>query len=316
MPKWTVADMPDQTGRIAVVTGANSGLGYETALALAKKGAHVVMACRNTKKGEEVRKKILAQSPKASLDLTALDLSSLESVREFAEAFTAKYEQLHLLVNNAGVMAPPYQKTADGFEMQFGTNHLGHFALTGLLLNTILNTPASRVVTVTSNGSYLGKINFDDLQSEKSYSRYDAYYQSKLANVMFAFELQHKLDAIRSKTLSLTAHPGLAETDLQSTTTQASGTLWERVMYPLMHTLASQSAAAGALPQLYAGTAPDVKGGEFYGPRWIHVRGYPHLIRANKLAYNREDSARLWQISEDLSGVHYEMLSGEAYQVA
>lgn len=309
MPEWTANDIPDQTGRTALVTGANSGLGYETSLALARKGADVIMACRNLKKGEEAKRHILTHAPNASLHLMELDLASLESVRESARIFLAQYDRLDLLFNNAGVMAMPYHKTADGFEMQFGVNHLGHFALTGLLIETILKTPNSRIVTVTSNANFFGKITFDDLQGENNYSRYEAYCQSKLANVMFAFELQHRLDAIGSSTLSLTAHPGLSKTDLQSNTSQASGTLWERLTYTLMHTLVSQSAAKGALPQLYAATAPDVKGGEFYGPRWMHIRGYPTRMRANKLAYDRAACIRLWNLSEQLTGITYGVLT-------
>lgn len=304
MPSWTVNDMPDQTGRVAVVTGANSGLGYETALALARKGAHVVMASRSTAKAETAAQAIRAEVPAAQLTLLALDLASLASVRSFAAQVAARWPRLDLLINNAGVMAPPRGETEDGFEMQFGVNHLAHFALTGLLIEPIMATPGSRIVTVSSMAAKGGRIAFDDLHGRQSYTRYGAYSQSKLANLLFAFELQRRLQRAGSSTLSLAAHPGLSETRLQANTATASGALWERVLYPIMHKIFSQSQAAGTLPQLYAATAPGAKPGGFYGPRW-QARGAPVEARAPSAAYDEAAAARLWQVSEELTRVQY-----------
>ena len=301
---WTAADIPDQTGRVVVVTGANSGLGYETALALARKGAHVILGCRNAAKTEAAMQAIRAAVPGARLTAIALDLASLASVRAFAAAVLAAAPRLDLLINNAGVMALPRCETQDGFEMQIGVNHLAHFALTGLLVERITATPSSRVVTVSSMAAEQGRIDFDDLHGWKSYTRYGAYGQSKLANILFAFELQRRLVKAGSVTLSLAAHPGLSETHLQATTAEASGALWERVVYGAMHATLSQSQAAGALPQLYAATAPDVTPGAFYGPRLI-VRGAPVAARAPAAAYDEAVAARLWGLSEELTRVEY-----------
>ncbi len=305
MAHWNAEHIPDQSGRVAIVTGANSGLGYETTRALARKGARVVMACRNLKRGQQARDRILQRTPGAALDLLPLDLGSLEAVRAFAAKYRAAYQRLDLLINNAGVMAPPRRETADGFEMQFGVNHLGHFALTGLLLDLLVSTPGSRVVTVSSTAAYYGRINFDDLQGEKRYSRYQAYGQSKLANLLFAFELQRRLAAASSGTISNGAHPGLAETNLQARAASDSGNLFERGLYTVMHALVSQGAELGALPQLYAATAPDAEGGALYGPRVLHVRGYPRRVRPPGAARNKANARRLWERSETLSGVTY-----------
>ncbi len=308
--KWTLADMPDQTGKVTVVTGANSGLGYETSLAMAQKGAQVVMACRNTDKGNTAREGILKDVPNASLDVMKLDLSSLASVREFATDFQAKYEQLDILFNNAGVMAPPRQETADGFELQMGTNHLGHFALTGLLLDRLLKTSGSRVVNVTSLAQYGGSINFDDFQHKKSYSRYGVYVQTKLANVMFTLGLQRRLEAANTTTISVAAHPGLSATELQKNTVKMTGGGLEGMLYPILMPIMAQSQAQGTLPQLYAATMPQVKGGEHYGPDGIaQMRGYPKLQKVAKAANNQADVERLWQLSEALTGVKYEALA-------
>lgn len=303
---WTVNDIPDQTGRIALVTGANSGLGWETTLALARKNAHVIMTARNTSKGQAARAEILAQVPNASVEVMALDLADLQNIQAFSNAFKAKFGQLHMLINNAGVMGIPRQETVDGFEMQFGTNHLGHFALTGRLLDVLLATPHSRVVTVSSSASYMGTINFDDLQSEKSYVRYMVYCQSKLANVLFAFELQRRLTAAGSTTTSFAVHPGFAHTNLQSNTYTATGAAWERLSYNIMMPLFSQSAAMGALPQLYAATSPDIQLNQFIGPRFNPFRGYPRPLKAARAAYDPQTAQRLWEVSEQLTQVHYD----------
>ena len=216
MSKWTTKDIPDQSGKIAIVTGANSGIGFEAAKALAAKGAHVVMACRNMEKGEKAVDDIRAATPAAQLALKQLDLADLGSVRTFAADYQAQHSQLHMLINNAGVMALPYRTTEDGFEMQFGTNHLGHFALTGLLLPTLFATPGSRIVTVSSMAHQMGTIQFDDLGWEKSYSKWRAYGMSKLANLLFTYELQRKLTAAGADTIAVAVHPGYSATNLQT----------------------------------------------------------------------------------------------------
>ncbi|MCA9882932.1 MAG: SDR family NAD(P)-dependent oxidoreductase [Anaerolineae bacterium] len=309
MSNWTANDIPDQTGKIVVITGANSGLGYETVLALARKNAHVVMTSRSIEKGEKARAEILKQVPNAQIDVMQLDLANLASIREFVEAFINRYDRLDQLYNNAGVMALPKSKTADGFEMQFGTNHLGHFALTGLLLPKLLSTPNSRVVSVSS-GAYrtVSAINFDDLMGEKSYSRYGAYGQSKLANILFASELNRLLVAAGSSTRSMAAHPGLSHTNLQSNTADTSGNLFERAIYSVMMPIMSQSQGMGALPQLYAGTSPNAEGGKYYGPSFLGVRGYPHEEKLADTALDEQAAARLWALSKELTGVTYDAL--------
>jgi NAD(P)-dependent dehydrogenase (short-subunit alcohol dehydrogenase family) len=317
MPNWTTNDMPDQTGKVVVITGANSGLGYETALALAQKNAQVIIACRNTQKGEKAAKQIVSAVPtavpNAALNVMPLDLADLESISDFAAAFKSQYTQLDQLYNNAGVMAIPRRETADGFEMQFGVNHLGHFALTGHLLPHLLKTPNSRIVTISSMGHRFGKINFDDLQSEASYTRYWVYCRSKLANVLFMLELHRRLSAIETSTISVGAHPGYSVTNLHENTTNASGSTLEKLVYKVINTVISQSSEKGALPQLYAGTAPDVTGGQFFGPHLLGFRGDPVLEKPSATARNQADAARLWQVSEQLTGVHYETLSKESF---
>ncbi|NJK81521.1 MAG: SDR family oxidoreductase [Chloroflexaceae bacterium] len=309
MHKWTATNIPDQTGKLALITGANSGLGYETALALAGKGAHVVMTSRSMQKGEAARTLILKQVPGATVDVLTLDLASLASVRAFAETFSSRYQRLDMLFNNAGVMAPPRQETADGFEMQFGTNHLGHFALTGLLLDMLLKTPASRVVTTSSSAQFAGTIKFDDLQGVKSYSRYGAYGQSKLANVLFAFELQRRLAAAGASIISVAVHPGLVRTNLQTTTVASTGSGTEGLMYRIVMPLLSMTPEEGARPQLYAATMPDVKGGEHIAVQFMHIRGYPARVRAAGPAYNLTIARQLWEVSEELTGVRYTALA-------
>ena len=297
-------DLPEQTGRVVVITGANSGLGYESARAYARKGAQVVMAVRDVKRGETARARILQSVPQANITVMELDLASLASIHSFADSFNRKYDRLDILHNNAGIMAIPRSQTKDGFETQFGVNHLGHFALTGLLLPIILATPGSRIVTTSSSAHTFGRINFADLQSQHRYGRWRAYGQSKIANILFTLELQRKLVASGSTTLSLVAHPGYASTGLQGTSATTSNAFIEKLMYSVMNASVAQSGAMGALPQLYAATMPDVQGGEFYGPRFF-VRGYPVRSRAVKRAYDRDTAARLWQVSEELTGVKY-----------
>jgi protochlorophyllide reductase len=306
MNRWTTADMPDLHGYTALVTGANSGLGLETTRALAAKGAHVVMASRDLEKGHKAQSSLEESLPGASLELVQLDLASLAGVRDFAKHFQADHTQLNLLFNNAGVMAIPYRKTPDGFEWQFGTNYLGHFALTGLLLPTVLATPKSRVITTSSMAHQMGKIEFDNLNSERSYSRWSAYGKSKLADLMFAFELQRRLKRARADTISVAAHPGFAHTSLQSTSATEANAVIERLYYSLYR---GQSAAMGALPQLYAATAPYVYGGEYIGPDGLFgFSGYPKKVRASKQAYDEQVAARLWEVPVEMTGVDYAAL--------
>jgi NAD(P)-dependent dehydrogenase (short-subunit alcohol dehydrogenase family) len=296
MAKWTANDIPDLAGKTAVVTGANSGLGYETALELARHGAHVVMACRDERRGTDALERVRAELPRASVELTLLDLADLASVRKFADGYAGERDHLDILVNNAGVMALAERRlTAEGFEMQFGTNHLGHFALTGLLLPQLQARPGGRVVSVTSFGHKVGRIKFDDLQAERSYRKWLRYGQSKLANLLFTFEFDRRAHAAGSGLTAAVAHPGYANTNLQSGTSFQ----WSNFM--------AQSAADGALPTLYGATAPDVQGGEFFGPSgFMQQRGAPKRVKAAKKAYDSDVARRLWDVSEQLTGVTYQ----------
>jgi NAD(P)-dependent dehydrogenase (short-subunit alcohol dehydrogenase family) len=302
---WKAADIPDLTGRRAIVTGANSGIGYHTALELARHGATVVLACRSAERGGAALRRIQAELPGASVSLGSLDLSSLESVRAFAADQTADEDApLDILVNNAGVMALPRQSTADGFEMQFGTNHLGHFALTALLLAALRRGREPRVVTVTSMAAWGGHLRFDDLQGEWRYRRWPAYCQAKLANLMFAKELDRRAGGLTSAA----AHPGYASTNLQQAGPRAMGSKLEERWYGLANALLGQSAAAGALPSLYAATAPGVRGGQCYGPRGLfQQRGLPTRVRTTPQADRTDVAGRLWEVSEDLTGVTYDL---------
>lgn len=303
--KWTQTDIPDQTGKVVVITGANSGLGFESTKTLAGKGARVIMAVRNLKKGEKARQDILKIHPQASLGLMKLDLGSLSSVRDFAAAFKAKYDRLDILLNNAGVMAIPRQETRDGFEMQLGVNHLGHFALTGLLLDVIVKTPHARIHNVSSSANYTGTINFDDLMGKQNYSRWGAYGQSKLANIFFTFELQKRLEAAGFDTIANTSHPGFVMGHLQANSVEQSGSKMEAVLYRIIQPLLAQDISMGVLPMLYGMTARDAKGGVFYGPSTLNMRGYPAEKKANKKAYNAAALKRFWKVSEELTGNNY-----------
>lgn len=307
--KWTAQDIPNLTGKVALVTGANSGLGFETSLALAAKGAHVVMACRNVEKGTLAAREIRRQAPTASVEVLPLDLASLASIRQFAADFKQQHRALHLLINNAGVMATPYRRTADGFELQFGTNHLGHFALTGQLLDVLLHTPKARVVTVSSGAHAFGKIDFANLNGERSYNPWSAYGQSKLANLLFAYELQRRLAAAGSDVISVAAHPGYAATNLQAAGPAMRGSQTQIKLFGLLNRLLAQSASMGALPTLYAACAPDVQGGDYIGPNGLGgSRGYPTKVRSSRDSYDAELAARLWLASEDMTGVTYAQL--------
>ena len=302
MIKWSESNVPDQRGRVAVVTGANTGLGYETARVLAQRGAEVVLAVRSVDKGKQAAQRIAAVAPGAEVTVQELDLTSLASVRAAAAELAARYPQLDLLINNAGVMYTPYQQTADGFELQFGTNHLGHFALTGLLMPQLLTTPGSRVVTVSSLGHRIrARIHFDDLQFEKSYDRLQAYGQSKLANLLFTYELERRLAASKASAIAVAAHPGFSDTDLAR---HVPGPLL--VFKPVLAGLFAQSAARGALPTLRAATDPDVTGGQYYGPnRLFETQGDPVLVSSSKQSHDAALQRRLWAVSEELTGVAF-----------
>jgi NAD(P)-dependent dehydrogenase (short-subunit alcohol dehydrogenase family) len=289
MAKWTAADIPDQTGRTHVVTGANSGLGQVIATELTRAGADVIVACRDTAKGEQA-----AAAMPGHAEVRHLDLSDLASVREFA----AGLGEIGVLVNNAGVMATPERRTKDGFELQIGTNHLGHFALTGLLLGRITD----RVVTMSSFAHRNGRIDLEDLNWERRrYQRWGAYGQSKLANLLFTYELQRRLTAAGSTRKALAAHPGYAATNLQSHT----DSIQDRVM-GVTNRLFAQSAAMGALPALYAATVVSVPGGSYIGPdRLMEQRGHPKIVKSNQRSYDEATAAALWNLSEQLTGVTF-----------
>src|SRR3954452_14967350 len=307
MAKWSARDIPSQSGRVAVVTGANSGLGLVTARELARAGARVVMGCRDTQRGETSRSEVLAQVPGAEVEVRQLDLASLASVREFADRLHADVPALDLLVNNAGVMAIPRQVTEDGFEQQLGTNHLGHFALTGLLLPSLVDRDGSRVVTVSSTAHKPGRIDLDDLMAERSYRKWSAYYQSKLANLLFAYELKRRLEAAGLATISVAAHPGYSATNLQQVGPRMEGSRLSGLLMSLGNRVIAQSDEMGALPQLYAATAPDVRGGDYFGPDGIaESRGHPKRVESTKASRDTDVARRLWDVSEQLTGVRYD----------
>ena len=296
--RWTSDDVPDQQGRLAVITGANTGLGFETAQVLAAHGASVVLAVRDIEKGKRAVARIAGTFPGANVMVQPLDLTSLDSIRAAADDMRAKHPRIDLLINNAGVMFTPKQTTRDGFELQFGTNHLGHFALTGLLLEHMLPVPGSRVVTVSSIAHRVqARINFDDLQAERSYSRVAAYSRSKLANLMFTYELQRRLSGTET-TIAVAAHPGLAKTELTRNSPAIAAFFYLRVM--------SQKAPMGALPVLRAATDPGVIGGQYYGPGgFFGARGYPKLAKSSRESHDTAIQRRLWTVSEELTGITF-----------
>ena len=302
---WTIQNIPALTGKVVIVTGGNSGLGYESVKAFTMKDAEVILASRSLEKGEEARTAILQAVPEGKIQVMQLDLGDLESVRAFAADFKKKHKRLDILLNNAGIMMTPYFKTKDGFEGQFGTNHLGHFALTGLLFDLIQITPGSRIVNVSSGAHRNGVMDFDNLQFEdgKGYTPSKAYGRSKIANLLFTYELQRKLEASGSDTIALAAHPGIAMTNLAR---HMEGRLLFKILIPLFKRMA-QDQAMGALPQLRASVDPGVKGAEYYGPdgkrEW---KGYPVVVQSNEASHNQKDAARLWEESERLTGVKFE----------
>lgn len=303
--RWTAADVPGQSGRTVVVTGASGGLGLVGASVLAERGATVILACRDMGKGERAADQIRSGVPGASVRVQRLDFASLASVREAASQIRAACPRLDLLINNAGVMRPPYQRSADGYELTFATNHLGHFALTGLLLDSLLAAPGSRIVTVSSVAHRDGVINFDDLQSERNYRADDAYGQSKLANLLFTYELAARLRAAGHHTIALAAHPGVARTELFRWDPRLIRVLLSTALRPLMFWLV-HSAERGALPALRAATDPSAGTGEYYGPGgWREYTGYPVRVESTGRSHDVAAQRRLWQVSEELTGVSY-----------
>jgi len=295
--KWTMENINDQKGKIAIVTGASSGIGYETARVLANKNATVIIAVRNLEKGKIAEEKIKAHYKDADVTVLELDLADLKSVRNFVDNFKKQYRRLDLLINNAGVMMPPYSKTADGFELQFGTNHLGHFALTGLLIDLIKSTPNSRIVNVSSMGHKYGNLNFMDLKWEKrKYNAMKSYADSKIANIYFTYELSRKLEQNGKNPIVTAAHPGWTATELQ----RHAG------LFEFLNNFFAQDITMGALPTLYAAVGVDVKSGGYFGPSgFMEMRGYPEKVESNELSHNKELAEKLWDVSEDLTGVHF-----------
>lgn len=306
---WSHEEVPRQDGRVFVVTGANSGLGFETAWMLAARGAHVIMACRNPEKAGRALAEAQKKAPEGRLETLPLDLASLRSVATFAETVTARFPALHGLVNNAGVMALPHRTTADGFEMQFGTNHLGHFALTGRLFAALraggtAERPA-RVVNLSSGLHRRGKMAWDDLDGTRSYAPWPRYGQSKLANLLFTYALDRRLRARSLPLLSVASHPGYAATNLQFEAARMEGSSWKERMMEIGNTLFAQSAQAGAWPSVYAAAAEGVSGGDYYGPQILEVWGAPRKVGSNRASHVEADQERLWEVSERLTGVSW-----------
>lgn len=298
---FKITNIPSQKGKIAIVTGANVGLGYETALELAKKHIHVIMACRNIKKAQKAKEKIIKIFPTASLDIMVLDLNSLKSVRNFAEEFKQKHHQLDLLINNAGIMIPPFAKTEEGFESQMGVNYFSHFLLSGLLLPMIENTPNSRIISLSSMAHKNGKIDFKNLNSEKTYSKFGVYSQSKLACLMFSYELDRRLKAKGSRVKSVAAHPGVSNTDLGR---HVSKWLYQ-LLFPIIK-LISHPPEEAALPILYAALGENIKGGSYIGPTGFkEMKGKPGLVKSSPLSYDIEIGKQLWEESEKLTDIKY-----------
>jgi len=304
MSHWTTKQIPSQAGKIAIVTGANSGIGYHTALELARAGATVILGCRNPQKAEAAKAKILAALPQAHVEIAKLDMADLESVKSFAEAFVAGGRKLDLLINNAGIMSPPKRMaTAQGFEAQFGTNHLGHFALTGELMPALLKTPGSRVVTVASIAHKGGRMRYEDPNWERAYDPRKAYQQSKLANILFGLELDRRLKRAGADVSSVLAHPGVATTSI---VTNGMGENLKTNIVNFILRFVAQSEARGALPTLYAATSPEAQSGHYYGPDGLaEIKGNPVETKPKAHALDPVSAARLWHISEQMTGVEY-----------
>ncbi len=303
---WTTDDIPDLSGKITIITGANSGIGLEAARELARKGAHIIMACRDIEKAETAKNEIANTIPDTTLEIIRLDLADLKSVHRFADEFKAKYQKLDILINNAGIMMAPYGKTKDGFEQQFGINHLGHFALSGLLIDLILKTPHSRIINVSSNAHRLGEIDFENLMYEggKGYSPTRAYARSKLANLLFTYELERRFENTASQTIAAGAHPGYTHTHL---TRYLEKKWYFRLFSPLGNFIA-QSAEMGALPILRAAADAGVIGGQYYGPDgFLEQRGYPVVVKSSKASYSDATAQRLWKVSEQITGFKFDI---------
>ncbi len=306
MSKWTRKDIPNLNGKNVIVTGANNGLGLLATKILSEKGATIIMACRNTEKAEDAKNEIIKENSKANLKVMHLDNADLSSVKSFSEEFKREYNKLDILFNNAGVMAIPRSETKDGFEMQFGVNHLAHFALTGHLIDILTSTEGSKVHTTSSSAAFSAKINFEDLMGKENYTRWDAYNQSKLANAIFAKELNIRLKKAGFSTTSNSSHPGVVMTNLQKNSLSQSGKpKLEIILYNLLGPIFGQSISMGVLPMLYATTSESAEGGKFYGPRILRLRGYPTEQFVNELVDDKETREKLWEVSEELTGVSY-----------
>lgn len=309
--RWTSAEIPDQQGRTAVITGANTGLGFQTAKVLAQHGATVVLACRNLDKAANAAARVRAAAPRATVSTLQLDLASLASVRRAAERLRADHPRIDLLINNAGGVIPRHRLTEDGFELTLATNHLGPFALTGLVLDRLLAVPGSRVVTVSSIGHRRGTINFDDLHFQRGYRHQAAYFQSKLANLLFTYELQHRLAAAGAATVAVAAHPGNARTEFG----RELSPMVRVAMSPRLRMLTwwlMQSPQVGALATVRAAVDPDARGGDYYGPPGrAQFTGYPTLVESSARSHDPQAQRRLWQQSEQMTGVTYPLPLGE-----
>lgn len=302
--KWTNESIPDLTGKIVIVTGANSGIGFEAAREFARNGAQVILASRNLDKAKDALQEIQGELPQAKAEIIRLDLASINSIQNFVKLFKSKYDKLDILLNNAGIMMVPYGTTEDGFEKQFGINHLGHFGLTGLMIDYLLKTPGSRVVNVSSNAHYTGEVNFSDLMYEngEKYNPQKAYSRSKLANLLFTYELQRRLDTRNAEVIAIAAHPGISNTSLADHFFQR---WYLQPIRPLMGVL-FQSAAMGALPSIRAAVDSFVSGGQYFGPDGSGERsGFPVVVKSNPASHNLDDARKLWEISEELTGIQY-----------
>lgn len=300
--KWTAENIPDLSGKVIIVTGANSGIGFEAAKEFARNGAETILACRNLEKATKALNRIKSEIPDAKAEVIQLDLASIKSIHKFAEKFKKNYKRLDVLVNNAGIMAVPYRETEDGFESQVGINHLGHFALTALLCDLLANTAGARVVTVSSNGHSIGKMDFDNFIYEdgKGYSRFRAYGRSKLANLLFTYELDRRFKKANIDAIAVATHPGSSNTNL--------GRAWYFDVAKILLSFMTQSAAMGALPTIRAAVDPEVKGAEYYGPGGrVEMRGHPVRVESSEASHNKEDAKKLWDVSEKLTGVKFSL---------
>lgn len=302
--RWTIEDIPDLEGKIIIVTGGNSGLGYESVKAFAEKGAEVILTSRSLEKGATAKAEILSNKPAGKINVMELDLMDFTSISDFAIAFKQQYDRLDVLLNNAGIMTTPYFLTKDGLEAQNGTNHFGHFALTGQLIDLIIKTPGSRIVNVSSNGHKYGKMDFDNLLFENGdgYTPMKSYARSKLSNLLFTYELQRAFKTNNVESIAVAAHPGASRTNLGR---HLEDKWWFKPLFAIMSPF-SQDQVQGALPQIRASVDPDVKGGEYYGPSGFgEMKGDPVLVKSNKASHNAGDAEKLWKASEKLTGINY-----------